>query len=121
MNSEAQADTVLAFRPGEEYCLHTTLIEGWEQFGPYYIVALLETPCFSGEHHPDSKPLTVICASQCYKPEGYDNPVWGWMQLAPATKEVIGRMLVECAAPYGQWFYMIVGRDVRARLGLDPV
>jgi hypothetical protein len=111
-----EADNILAFRPGEEYALHTELPAGWEQFGPYYIVALLDTPDFPGEFHPDCKSKTVICATNQYKPEGYDHPVWGWWVLAPATKQVIGDLLVEVGAPVGQWFYLIVGRNVRAVL-----
>ena len=104
--------TFLAMRPGEQ--LHFSLIP-YDQKATYAVM-LLETPKFPGVGHPESKPLSIICAVQHDVVEGESTKVlWGWVHLEQNTKEVIGQGLEQFNAESNKWYCMLISGGIGHR------
>ena len=102
---------VLALRTGEQRLYSPIPFEG-----TCYAVMLLNTPPLPGDKHPESDPMTVICAAR-YTTISHDALDWGWIHLDFDTKQIIGEDMVDSNFMPGQWYYMIIsgGLGVRSR------
>ena len=62
-----------------------------------YAFALVPTPAFPGEAHPECSPYTIICAApyRCTDSKRSGEILWGWVQLDSDTKDIIGETIEE--------------------------
>lgn len=94
----------LAIRAGEYRQYFEECLSVVPQGVYIYRVALVETPSLPDDHHEICKNLTVICSQQY--PTVDEPEAWGWIQLEPETKELIGNDLLNGGARPGVWYYM---------------
>lgn len=100
------ASLILETRPSD----HFELLEEvpTEDAENVYALALLHTPSFPGDHHPEGEPFAVVCALQYVTDDGEcaGEYLWGWVHLGPETKEELGSMMKDGGADCNRWYYL---------------
>lgn len=109
-NLTVQTDcNLLAFRPGETLYFRNGPLTPDPQVGVrVYRVALIPTPPIAYFTHNEHRNQCVICAEKYPTFSSGSEPLWGWVDLEPSTKTIIGNHLAELGARDNELFWMQV-------------
>lgn len=67
------------------------------------------SPSFPGATHAICLPFSVLCCGKYVTLESSPNEAkWGWVELNPDTRNVIGQDLMDMNAEPGRWYFVTV-------------